>query len=99
MNQENHTSKPLAYIIAGIVVIVFLGAYIYYMLENANPAANQSGSNGAVPVAGQVILTPEQSAAKKAIIANIYSQKPIQLTPAQTAVKAAALKQAQVGSK
>jgi hypothetical protein len=99
MNQENHTNKALAYIIAGIVVIVFLGAYIYYMLENAQPVANQPiNSNGTIST-GQVMLSPEQAAAKEAIIANINSQKPVQLTPAQAAAKAAALKQLQAGSK
>ena len=88
MNFE-HNHKTIVYIILGIVVIFALGVYIYITLSNAPvvpvaPAATSTAHGG---------LTPEQAAAKQALITSqLAAQKPQPLTTAQASSKAALLK-------
>ncbi len=86
--EQNH--KTVAYIILGIVVVIALAVYIYIVLS-ANPAVKESPP--AVTTSGRAGLTPEQAAAKQALIASqLAEQKPQPLTTAQASAKAALIK-------
>jgi hypothetical protein len=82
--------KTISYIILGILIVIILAAYIYITISSkeASPTTAPTATNLEWPI---VTLTPEQSAAKAAAIAQVENQQPVPLTAAQSSAKAAAI--------
>ena len=93
--EQKHKDKIIIYIIVAILVTIFVVGYVYVELVSLSTQENIQtvpATNITTPVSGPVQLSPTQTAVKSATVGKFISQKPIVLTKAQAAAKAAALK-------
>ena len=97
MNQAQ-SNKTSVYIIIAIILIVVLAAFIYTVLSLHSGTSTVAESDQTQNVTLRM-LTPEESAEKTATIEDVNNQKPITLTPAQAAAKAAIISKIEAGEK
>jgi nitric oxide reductase large subunit len=92
--KPEQNQKTIAYVILGIVVVIALGIYIYMGLSAAPAAPEVPVATGPVSPQ-QVILTPEEAAAKAQLLASMSGMSIETLTRQQASAKAAVLSEEQ----